>query len=63
MALPESWLGEARNAKATVRLWSDRDRSFTARLRELSPQADPATRTYRGSLHHRRTQTTPSRSA
>ena len=46
VALPETWLGEARKAKATVRLWSDRDRSFEARLRELSPQADAATRTY-----------------
>ena len=46
VALPETWLGEARKSKATVRLWSDRDRSFQARLRELSPQADPATRTY-----------------
>ena len=46
VALPESWLGEARKSKATVRLWSDRDRSFAARLRELSPQADAATRTY-----------------
>ena len=46
VALPETWLGEARKSQATVRLWSDRDRSFEARLRELSPQADPATRTY-----------------
>ncbi len=46
VALPETWLGEARKSKATVRLWSDRDRSFAARLRELSPQADAATRTY-----------------
>jgi RND family efflux transporter MFP subunit len=46
VALPESWLAEARNAKATVALWADRERSFAARLRELSPQADPATRTY-----------------
>ncbi len=29
-----------------MRLWSDRDRNFAARLRELSPQADVATRTY-----------------
>jgi RND family efflux transporter MFP subunit len=29
-----------------VRLWSDPDRRFAAHLRELSPQADPATRTY-----------------
>jgi RND family efflux transporter MFP subunit len=46
VALPEDWLGEARSAQAAVRLWSDPDRSFTARLRELSPQADAATRTY-----------------
>jgi RND family efflux transporter MFP subunit len=46
IALPETWLGEARRATAAVRLWSERDRSFSARLRELAPQADPATRTY-----------------
>jgi RND family efflux transporter MFP subunit len=46
VALPETWLGEARASTATVRLWSDPDRSFAAHLRELSPQADPATRTY-----------------
>ena len=28
VALPEAWLAEAREAKATVRLWSDRDRVF-----------------------------------
>jgi RND family efflux transporter MFP subunit len=46
VALPESWLAEARQSKATVRLWSDPDRRFQARLRELSPQADAATRTF-----------------
>jgi RND family efflux transporter MFP subunit len=46
IALPETWLGEARQSQATVRLWSDPKRRFTARLRELSPQADPMTRTY-----------------
>lgn len=46
VALPETWLGEVRQAKAKVRLWSDADRVYQARLRELSPQADPATRTY-----------------
>jgi RND family efflux transporter MFP subunit len=46
VALPETWLGEARRAQATVRLWSDPDRTFAAHLRELSPQADAATRTY-----------------
>ena len=46
VALPETWLDEARKSSATVRLWSDSKRKFTARLRELSPSADPATRTY-----------------
>jgi RND family efflux transporter MFP subunit len=46
VALPETWLAEARTSKASVRLWAERDRSFAAHLRELSPQADPATRTY-----------------
>lgn len=46
VALPETSLAEARQAKATVRLWTEPDRSFAAKLRELSPQADPATRTY-----------------
>ncbi|MBV8837336.1 MAG: efflux RND transporter periplasmic adaptor subunit [Alphaproteobacteria bacterium] len=46
VALPETWLAEARKARATVRLWHDSERSFAANLRELSPAADPATRTY-----------------
>jgi len=46
VALPETWLSQARKAKASVSLWSENGRRFAARLRELSPQADPATRTY-----------------
>jgi RND family efflux transporter MFP subunit len=46
VALPETWLGEARKSVASIRLWSDPKRKFTAQLRELSPQADAATRTY-----------------
>jgi RND family efflux transporter MFP subunit len=46
VALPETRLGEARQSAASVRLWSGPDRRFSARLRELSPQADGATRTY-----------------
>jgi RND family efflux transporter MFP subunit len=46
VALPETWLSESRKSNATVRLWSDRERSYEAALRELSPQADPASRTY-----------------
>src|ERR1043166_346192 len=42
----QSRLADARKARATVRLWHDRERSFTAALRELSPQADAASRTY-----------------
>jgi RND family efflux transporter MFP subunit len=46
VALPENWLSKAREAKATVTLWSDNGHHYAARLRELSPQADQATRTY-----------------
>jgi RND family efflux transporter MFP subunit len=46
VALPETRLGEARASQAAVRLWSDPRRQFAAHLRELSPQADPMTRTY-----------------
>jgi len=46
VALPETRLAEARQSDASVRLWSDPNRRFSARLRELSPQADAATRTY-----------------
>jgi RND family efflux transporter MFP subunit len=46
VALPENWLAKARNASATVTLWSDNGHRYSARLRELSPQADQATRTY-----------------
>ena len=46
VALPETWLGEARKSSAAVTLWSEPDRSFKAVLRELSPQADAASRTY-----------------
>jgi len=48
VALPESWLGEVRSSRATVRLWINPERRLAARLRELSPQADAMTRTYAG---------------
>lgn len=44
--LPETALANARSDTATVTLWAEPDRSFKARLRELSPQADPTSRTY-----------------
>lgn len=46
VALPETRLSEVRGSHATVQLWSGPEHQFTARLRELSPQADAATRTY-----------------
>ena len=46
VALPENWLSKAREASASVTLWSGNGRRYAAQLRELSPQADPATRTY-----------------
>src|SRR4029079_16731787 len=44
VALPETWLAEARSSKAMVQLWSGPSRNFTARLGQLSPQARPANR-------------------
>lgn len=46
VALPENWLAKARDAAASVTLWSGNGHRYAARLRELSPQADQATRTY-----------------
>ncbi|HQS99373.1 MAG: efflux transporter periplasmic adaptor subunit [Hydrogenophilales bacterium 16-64-46] len=45
--VPENALDALRRAPALkVRLWSSPDRVYAARLRELAPMADPATRTY-----------------
>ena len=46
VALPENWLAKASEAAASVTLWSGNGHHYAARLRELSPQADQATRTY-----------------
>jgi RND family efflux transporter MFP subunit len=46
VAIPEALIERARSAKATVALWSEPNRMFAAKLREMSPSADPATRTY-----------------
>ena len=35
-----------RPARATVTLWSEPNKKYAAKLREISPSADPATRTY-----------------
>ncbi len=46
VAIPETLLGRAKSGVATVTLWSDPDRKYAASLREIAPNADPATRTY-----------------
>lgn len=46
VSIPEGRIDDDRNAAATVTLWADADRAYEAKLREISPQADPATRTY-----------------
>jgi RND family efflux transporter MFP subunit len=46
VAIPETLVGRAKAGAATVTLWSEPDRKYEARLREISPSADPATRTY-----------------
>src|SRR4051795_5802568 len=46
VAIPETLVGRAKDGTATVTLWSDADKKYTAKLREVAPSADPATRTY-----------------
>src|SRR6202045_2754751 len=46
VAIPETLLGRAKEGTASVTLWSEPDRKYAAKLREVAPSADPATRTY-----------------
>jgi RND family efflux transporter MFP subunit len=46
VAIPETLLTRAKTGDARVSIWSQPDRSYLAKLRELAPSADPATRTY-----------------
>ena len=46
VAVPESLLAAAREGQATVSLWALPGQQFPAQLREISPRADLATRTY-----------------
>jgi RND family efflux transporter MFP subunit len=46
VAIPETLLGRAKDGVASVTLWSEPDRKYAAKLREVAPSADPATRTY-----------------
>jgi RND family efflux transporter MFP subunit len=47
IGVPEDQVDELRQAgEVAVRLWADPNRSISGKIRELSPVADPATRTY-----------------
>jgi RND family efflux transporter MFP subunit len=46
VAIPETLLTRARSGEAQVSIWSEPDKRYVARLRELAPSADPTTRTY-----------------
>src|ERR1700751_2103758 len=46
VAIPETLVDRAKTGTATATLWSEPNRKYEARLREISPSADPATRTY-----------------
>jgi RND family efflux transporter MFP subunit len=46
VAIPETLVGRAKTGTATVTLWSETNKKYAAKLREISPSADPATRTY-----------------
>ncbi len=46
VAIPETLLTRARSAEARVSIWSEPGKDYVAKLRELAPSADPATRTY-----------------
>ena len=46
VAIPETLVDRAKTGTASVTLWSESDKKYAAKLREISPSADPATRTY-----------------
>ncbi|HYA20034.1 MAG TPA: efflux RND transporter periplasmic adaptor subunit [Burkholderiales bacterium] len=47
ISVPEQRIAGLRDAtRVTVSLWADGDSRFTGRIREISPSADPASRTY-----------------
>jgi RND family efflux transporter MFP subunit len=46
VAVPETLLNRAKSGVATVTLWSEASKKYDAKLREVAPSADPATRTY-----------------
>ncbi len=46
VAVPETLVGFAKTGEASVTLWSEPGKKYVAKLREIAPAADPATRTY-----------------
>jgi len=46
VAIPETLVGRAKEGVASVTLWSEPNKKYEAKLREIAPSADPATRTY-----------------
>src|SRR6266851_5721043 len=46
VAIPETLLVRAKSGEAQVSIWSEPNKRHVARLRELAPSADAATRTY-----------------
>jgi membrane fusion protein, multidrug efflux system len=46
VGIPESQLSQAKNSVAQAFIWSDAELAIPAQLRELSPVADPLTRTF-----------------
>jgi len=46
VSIPETLVGRAKDGVASVSLWSEPNRKYAAKLREVAPSADPATRTY-----------------
>jgi RND family efflux transporter MFP subunit len=46
VSIPETLVQRAKNGAAHVTLWSEPGKRYAAKLRELAPQADAATRTY-----------------
>jgi RND family efflux transporter MFP subunit len=46
VAIPETLIGRAKDGTASVTLWSEPNKKYAAKLREIAPSADSATRTY-----------------
>src|SRR5215212_4131052 len=46
IAVPEAQIAAIRTGTASLSLWFNPDKHYDVKLRELSPSADPATRTY-----------------